>query len=344
MNSEYGLPTDPTDDASNPALDLSAYALGALDAEDAATVEQFVASNEDAARELDAMQETVAAMSMLIGTGFNPPEELKSRILDAVEADTVAKRQDASSSLLAHIERQIVNAAEEVDIDDRSWYQKLRDGITVNRLAFATSIAAFMIAGLAAVQLGSDNVHLNRQMAEMDRSVQASTEYANMVLRELEDARVSLNAAEQRMQHQAAQIENMSDSNDALRESFNDQISLTYATLQQQYQTPNWMPDSSAYQGGYGYLLESSYSLDAALVIGGVTPAPPGEEYRLYLVSGDDAEYVVSFNMNRIGYGTVSFPLPAPLSTYDGAHITRERVLDPPDPSLAEPANRYKPQ
>jgi len=327
----------------SPASNLAAYALGALDAADAEEVELYIEFNEDAARELDAMLETVAAVGMLIGTK-EPPAALKQRILDAVEVESAARRLDASVSLLTHIEREVASGAGPVTEDTRPWYQRLTSGFGVGKLAFATSIAALLVATIVAVQLGADNVALNRRVSETAMSVQASTDYANMVLRELDDARAALAAAEVRMQHQATQIESMSASNDALRESFNDQISLTYATLQQQYQTPDWLPDSSAHSGGYMYLLESAFGPEAALVIGGVAPAPPGEEYRLYLTSGDSAEYVVSFNMNRVGYGTVTFPIPAPLSSYDGAHITRESVAEAPDPTLAEPANRYRPQ
>ena len=328
---------------SSPASSLAAYALGALDAEEAEEVELYVEFNQDAARELDSMLQTVAAVGMLIGTK-EPPATLKQEILDAVESEAAARRVDASVSLLTHIEREVVSGAELVMADTRPWYQRLTDGFGVGKLAFATSIAALLVATIVAVQLGADNVALNRRVSETALSVQASTDYANMVLRELDDARVALAAAEVRMQQQATQIESMSASNDALRESFNDQISLTYATLQQQYQTPDWLPDSSAHSGGYMYLLESAFGPEAALVIGGVAPAPPGEEYRLYLTSGDSAVYVVSFNMNRVGYGTVTFPIPAPLSSYDGAHITMEDVTEAPDPTLAEPANRYRPQ
>lgn len=342
MTSADSRPASDTSEDS-PASNCAAYALGALDDSDAAELERHLHSDEAAARELSAMIDTVAALSMMVGNA-EPEESLKLRILAAVDAEAEAREQHATASLLSHIENQILDdhiAREEVD---RPWYRKLTDGLNVGRLAFATSVAAFMVATIVAIQLGADNASLNRRVSEMARSVEESTEYANMVLRELDDARRGLNAAEVRMQQQATQIDDMSASNDALRESFNDQISLTYATLQQQYQTPDWLPDSSAYSSGYMYLLESRFGRDAALVIGGVAPAPPGEEYRLYLVSGDDAQHAASFNMNQAGYGTVTFPLPAPLSTFDGAHITRELITDPPDPTLALPENRYRPQ
>ena len=342
MTSTDSRPASDNHDES-PASNSAAYALGALDDSDAAELELHVASDESAARELSAMLDTVAAMSMMVGQA-EPEESLKLRILAAVDAEAEAREQHATASLLTHIESQILEEHSAVDEEYRPWYRKLTDGLNVGRLAFATSIAAFMVATIVAIQLGADNASLNRRVSEMARSVEASTEYANMVLRELEDARRGLTAAEVRMQQQATQIEEMSVSNDALRESFNDQISLTYATLQQQYRTPDWLPDSSAYSSGYMYLLESRFGSDAALVIGGVAPAPPGEEYRLYLVSGDDAQHAASFNMNQAGYGTVTFSLPAPLSTFDGAHITRELITDPPDPTLALPENRYRPQ
>lgn len=332
--------SDSHDDS--PASNCAAYALGALDEPDAAALERHVLTNEPAARELDAMLETVAAMSMLVGQEA-PHESLKLRILAAVDAEVEAREKHATTSLLSHIEREILTDVPPDEVA-RPWYRKLMGGVNGGRLAFATSLAAFMIATIVAIQLGADNASLNRRVSEMSRSVEESADYANMVLRELDEARRGLNAAEVRMQQQATQIEDMSASNDALRESFNDQISLTYATLQQQYRTPDWLPDSSAYSSGYMYLLESRFSRDAALVIGGVAPAPPGEEYRLYLVAGDDAQHAASFNMNQAGYGTVTFPLPAPLSTFDGAHITRELIADPPDPTLALPENRYRPQ
>ena len=327
----------------SPASDCAAYALGALTTAEAEAVEQYIESDDVAARELDAMLDTVTVLSMSIGDA-QPDEALRARILEAAEAETIERRKHASFSLLSHIESEIAGRGRTAEESNETWYKKLFNSVTTSKLAFATSIAAFLVAAIVAIQVGADNVNLNRRIAEMDLSVQASTDYTDMVLRELDDARQSLNAAEVRMQQQATQIETMSASNDALRESFNDQISLTYATLQQQYRTPDWLPDSSAYSSGYMYLLESRFDSEAALVIGGVAPAPPGEEYRLYLVAGDDAQHAASFNMNQAGYGTVIFGLPAPLSTFDGAHITRERILDPPDPTLAQPANRYRPQ
>lgn len=327
------------------AADLAAYALGALDADAALRVEERVAEDADAARELEAMLETVAAISAMVGTAApEPPEHLQATILAAAEADTSNRRRAASASLLQHIEREVVHSETQPPVDDRGWLARLADGFSASRLAFATSLATFGIVVIVTFQLGVDNSHLNQRVAEMDRTVQTTTEYADLILRELEVALTGLNEAEVRMQEQAAQIESMTVSSDALRQSFNDQMSLTYATLQEQYRAPNWLPDSTAYTGGYAHLLESRFSQAAALVIGGVAPAPPGQEFRLYLTSGDTAEFAASFNVNAAGYGIVSFPLRAPLSAYDGAHITIEQAADAPDPTLAEPANRYKPQ
>lgn len=332
------------DQESSPASDLAAFALGALDAADSKAVARYVADNEDAARELGAMLDTVAAIGMKIGVA-KPPASLRQAILDAAESDVAAKRVDASVSLLAHIGREIEgNAAEPEAVDTRPWYQRMTYSFGFGKLAFATSLAALLVATIVAVQLGTDNVALNRRVSETAMDVRESTAYANMVLRELDAARTALNAAEVRMQQQAAQLESMSASNDALRESFNDQISLTYATLRQQYQTPNWLPDSSSPSGGSMIFLESQFSPETVLVIGGGAPAPPGEEYRLYLISGDTAVHAASFNLNRVGYGAVWFVPPAPLGAYDDAHITLEPVTSAPDPSLAEPANRFRPQ
>ena len=343
MTRENGTAHNSGDDTS-PASDLAAFALGALDATEAAEVGRYVTSNDAAARELESMLETVAKIGMVIGTA-DPPPALRQKILDAAESDVAARRVHANTSLLTHIEREVLSHADEIDAEHtRPWYRRLTTNFGMGKLAFATSLAALLVATIVAVQLGADNVALNRRMAETAMSVQASTEYTNMVLRELDDARAALNAAEVRIQHQATQIESMSASNDALRESFNDQISLTYATLQQQYQAPGWLSDSSAPIGGSMVFLESRFTPEAVLVIGGAAPAPPGEEYRLYLISGDTAEFVASFNVNRVGYGAVGFVPSAPLSDYDDAHITTESITSAPDPSLAEPANRFRPQ
>ena len=323
---------------------LPAYALGALDDDEQRAVEELVERDLDAADELAEMLDTVADISARVGEE-TPPVGLRQSILSAVTAEPDAQNNVAAySALVSHIEQRIAIDETEEERDKTPFWQKLGNVVTAGRLAFATSIASFAVVAIAAVQLGADNVELNRKVTDMEGEVRAAYSYAQDMSNEISSTEQLLAQAHERLAQQDQEIVRMSQVNDAIRASMTDQISLTYATLRNEYQSPEWQPDAALSSGGYAYLLEHRKKPLGALVIGGVEQAPAGEEYRLYLINGDEPEYIVSFNMNDAGYSTVVFDLELPLSIYNGAHITRERVADPPDPSLAAPENRYSPQ
>ena len=325
--------------------DFPAYALGVLEGEDRRAVEELVERDAEAAEELAEMLETVAEFSARIGTAA-PPISVRRQLISAANAEGgEAYEQSAFSSLVSHLENRITVEETEYEHDLKTIWQRLGNVFTAGRLAFATSIASFAIVGIMAIQLGSDNVQLNRKVTDMEREVANTYAHAQNLLNDMSSTEQMLTHAHERISKQDQEIVRMSELNDALRTSMNDQISLTYATLRNEYNTPEWQPDAALAGNGYAYLLEHHRRPLGALVVGGVESAPPGEEYRLYLVrEGDDPVYTASFNLNQAGYGTVLFELTLPLSLYDGAHITLERIDDPPDPSLALPENRFKPQ
>lgn len=325
--------------------DFPAYALGVLAGEDRRAVEELVERDAEAAEELAEMLETVAEFSARVGTAA-PPISVRRQLISAANAEGgEAYEQSAFSSLVSHLENRITVEETEYEHDLKTIWQRLGNVFTAGRLAFATSIASFAIVGIMAIQLGSDNVQLNRKVTDMEREVATTYAHAQNLLNDMSSTEQMLTHAHERISKQDQEIVRMSELNDALRTSMNDQISLTYATLRNEYNTPEWQPDAALAGNGYAYLLEHHRRPLGALVVGGVESAPPGEEYRLYLVrEGDDPVYTASFNLNQAGYGTVLFELTLPLSLYDGAHITLERIDDPPDPSLALPENRFKPQ
>ncbi len=325
--------------------DFPAYALGVLEGEDRRAVEELVERDSEAAEELAEMLETVAEFSARVGTAA-PPISVRRQLISAANAEGgEAYEQSAFSSLVSHLENRITVEETEYEHDLKTIWQRLGNVFTAGRLAFATSIASFAIVGIMAIQLGSDNVQLNRKVTDMEREVANTYAHAQNLLNDMSSTEQMLTHAHERISKQDQEIVRMSELNDALRTSMNDQISLTYATLRNEYNTPEWQPDAALAGNGYAYLLEHHRRPLGALVVGGVESAPPGEEYRLYLVrEGDDPVYTASFNLNQAGYGTVLFELTLPLSLYDGAHITLERIDDPPDPSLALPENRFKPQ
>ncbi len=322
-----------------------AYALGALDDEAQRAVEELVERDQDAAEELAEMLETVAEFSARIGEA-EPPLALRRRLVSTADAEGGAAHQaSAFSSLVSHLENRITIEEEEYEHEPKNIWQRLGSVFTAGRLAFATSIASFAIVGITAIQLGTDNVQLNRKVTDVEREVATAYAYAQEILDDMSSTEQMLTHAHERISKQDQEIVRMTELNDALRTSMNDQISLTYATLRNEYNSPDWQPDATLAGNGYAYLLEHQRRPIGALVVGGVEKAPPGEEYRLYLVrEGNEPFYAASFNLNQAGYGTVLFELTLPLSLYDGAHITRERVADSPDPSLALPENRFKPQ
>ena len=324
--------------------DLPAYALGTLDEESARAVEDLVERDPTAADELAEMLDTVAELSARIGEA-TPPDAVRERLVATVKAETdPSTPATAYSTLVSHLEQRIATDEIEYVTPKLRLWDRMRGAFTAGRLAFATSMASFAVVIIMAVQLGADNVELNQKISEMEREVAAAnTNTANMV-DDMSTAEQLLTQAHERISLQDEEIVRMSAVNDALRASMNDQISLTYATLRNEYTSPDWQPDAVLANDGYAYLLEHQRHPLGALVIGGVEPAPHGEEYRLYLIGDERPHYVASFNMNEAGYGTVLFDLPLPLNSYNGAHITRELIADPPDPSLAAPENRFAPQ
>lgn len=327
---------------SEPHGDLAAYALGALDPDHAARVEEMVGADQSLQDELDEMLETTALMAMRLGQDQAPPPSLRVRILQEAENE-VLDRSNAPiyTSLIRHIERTI---APETDSSRGSLATRISSLFTAGRIALATSVASFAVVAILAVQLGNDNAALNRKVSDMEKSVQSSNSVANKMMDDMAGTEAMLVKAEQEIAEQSHRIEELTSINDALRGSINDQINLTYATLRNEYQAPSWLPEPGTEQGGYVYLLEHMDQPLAALVVGGMVQAPQGEEYRLYLIGEDGPWYAASFDMNEAGYSTVLFQLPHPLNQFTGAHITQERVDSAPDPTLADPANRYKPQ
>lgn len=324
--------------------DFPAYALGALDEDGRRAVEELVERDIDAADELAEMLDTITEVAARIGEE-TPPATLRQNILAAANAEEgVVNQRSAFSDLVSHLERRITIEETEYEHDLKTIWQRLGSVVTAGRLAFATSLAAFGVVAIMTVQLGSDNVELNRKLSDMEREVAAAYSHTQAMIDDMVETEQMLVQAHDRISRQDQEIVKMSQVNDALRTSMNDQISLTYATLRNEYASPEWQPEATLTSEGYVYLLEHKSRPLGALVIGGVEQAPPGEEYRLYLIGDEEPHYIASFDMNEAGYSTILFQLNAPLNSYNGAHITRERVIDAPDPSLASPENLYEPQ
>ena len=324
--------------------DFPAYALGALDAEARRAVEELVERDADAAIKLEEMLETVADFSAQVAE-VEPPLTVRHNLLAAVRPEAgVSEDALAFSALVSHLEQRI--AADEVDeaADKPGLWDRIGGVLTAGRLAFATSFAALAIVGIMAVQLGADNVELNRRLSDSESMVSAAYAHAENMLEDMSTTEQLLSHAHERISQQEQEIVRMTELNDALRTSMNDQISLTYATLRNEYQSADWQPDAFLSTDGFAYLLEHKRRQLGALVIGGVEKAPHGQEYRLYLIGEDEPHYVTSFDVNEAGNGTILFNLSSPLSGYLGAHVTLEQSSEPPDPSLASLENRYKPQ
>ena len=324
--------------------DFPAYALGALDEKERLAVEELIERDTNASDELVDMLDTVAEFSAKIGEAM-PPATLRRQIISAIQTDSeLIKQKSAFSSLVSHLERHIDVEKNEHQSDPQNIFQRLGGLVNAGRLAFATSIASFVVVAIMTVQLGADNMELNRKLIDMEGEVTAAYNHTQSIIDNVSRTEEMLLQAQDRISRQDQKIVRMSEINDALRTSMNDQISLTYATLRNEYVSPEWQPEATLTSEGYAYLLEHKLRPLGALVIGGVEKAPPGEEYRLYLITDDQPQYIASFDMNEAGYSTVLFNLTSPLNSYNGAHITRERVIDRPDPSLASPENLYKPQ
>lgn len=321
-----------------------AYALGTLDEVSARAVDDLVTRDSLAADELDEMLDTVAVVSARIGEA-TPPDALRERLVATVRGESSPSAHAAAySTLVSHLEQRIATDEIEYQTPKLSLWDRMRGEFTAGRLAFATSMASFAAVIITAVQLGADNVELNQKISDMEREVEAAHSHTANMVDDMSSTELLLTQAHDRISRQDEEIVRMSAVNDALRASMNDQISLTYATLRNEYTSPDWQPDAVLSRDGYAYLLEHQRHPLGALVVGGVEPAPNGEEYRLYLIGDETPHYVASFNMNEAGYGTVLFDLPLPLNSYNGAHITRELIAEPPDPSLAAPENRFAPQ
>ncbi len=336
---------DISDNRADLVDDFAAYALGALDPEREEKIEALVSDDLALQDQLNEMLDTTTLLAVRLGEA-DPPPHLRTSLLQAFDTEVLKESKGSKApiytSLINHIERAI---EPEPATDRRGLWHRLTSPFTAGRVALGTSIASFAAVVILTVQLGADNVSLNKRISEMEHSVASTNSFAGRMMDDMAGTEEMVASAEQRIAEQNAKIEELTAINDALRASINDQISLTYATLRNEYEAPSWLPDTGIEEGGaYVHLLEHHNQPLAALVVGGMLQAPPGKEYRLYLIGEDGPRYAASFDMNEAGYCTVLFSLPTPLSAFTGAHITRENVDMPPNPELAEPANRYKPQ
>ena len=324
--------------------DFPAYALNALEDDGRRAVEDLVARDSDAALELEEMLETVGDFSARVGE-VEVPAGVRGKLLAEVRSDAgVSEDALAYSVLVSHLEERIAADEIEESAERVGFWDRVGGVLTAGRLAFATSFAALGIVGIMAVQLGADNVELNRRLSDSESMVSAAYANARHVQEEMSTTEQMLSHAHDRISEQEQQIVRMTELNDALRTSMNDQISLTYATLRNEYESADWQPDALLNTDGFAYLLEHKRRQLGALVIGGMDKAPHGKEYRLYLIGEDEPHYVTSFDVNEAGNGTILFDLSSPLNSYLGAHVTLEFSEDAPDPSLASLENRYKPQ
>ena len=232
---------------------------------------------------LPELLDTVAEFSARIGDA-SPPPNLRARLVSTARSESSVSRQPAAySSLVKHLEQRIAADEIEHETERRTLWERLGGLVTAGRLAFATSIASFAVVGIMAVQLGADNVELNRKISDMEHDVAAAYAHTEDVVNDMSTTEQLLTHAHDRISRQDEEIVRVSAVNDALRASMNDQISLTYATLRNEYTSPDWQPDAVFSRDGYAYLLEHKHQPLGALVIGGVDQAPHGEEYRLLL-------------------------------------------------------------
>ncbi len=332
---------DVSDNRADLVDDFAAYALGALEPEREEEIEALVSDDLALQDQLNEMLDATTLLAVRLGEA-EPPPDLRTSLLQAFDTEVLkGSKAPIYTSLINHIERTI---EPDPDIDRSGLWHRLTSPFTAGRVALGTSMASFAAVVILAVQLGADNVSLNKKISEMEHSVASTNSFAGRMMDDMAGTEEMVASAEQRIAEQDTKIEELTAINDALRASINDQISLTYATLRNEYEAPSWLPDTGIEEGAYVHLLEHRNQPLAALVVGGMLQAPPGKEYRLYLIGEDGPRYAASFDMNEAGYCTVLFSLPTPLSAFTGAHITRENVDMPPNPELAEPANRYKPQ
>ncbi|MGI9018961.1 MAG: anti-sigma factor [Euzebya sp.] len=147
----------------------AAYVLDALDDEERAEFEEFMASSPEVAAEVDSLREAVAMLAT--GAAETPPAGLKIAVLDAIDQT----RQDRPVVSLADARRR----ADEPDPATREWVTNL-------------SYVAAAIATVIAVGLGVAVANLSSRVD----SIQSSGQQIAAVVAAEDSQRVSIDVAE----------------------------------------------------------------------------------------------------------------------------------------------------
>jgi hypothetical protein len=291
---------------SSPREDLPAYALNALTADERRRVEAYLSQYPEAWEEL--VQYMEAAEHVGLGAPAPAAEvilQVRENILSQADRDIFLTRlaKQEARSVRPGFARRVFGA----------WLRPAR-------VAYAGTSAALMaVIGLSVV-FGLENSRLKSEVDTLRTDVSSE-------LGKVQELRDSVDANSQVVASQESEIARLTAVNAALNEALKNQQWLTYVVQNEEFRVSDLITGGSQAPEATGVLTVSeSVADEAVLLVMGLPPAPEGYQYQLWLMRGSIAEPMASFQVNAAGMARVEFKLPADISLYGSAIVTRERT------------------
>jgi hypothetical protein len=297
--------------------DLPAYALGAVTLDERIRIEKLLAESADARADLAELLEGTDALAGALPDAA-PPARLRRRILEAAA-------RHAPAGFVAQ-RRPVTTPRTGIAAFAISWLRPARMAYAGSGIALAAAIGVAAFFGVQTSRLGTQVDDLHARMSEEHAKVSALEE--------------SLVTTSEQAASQRAEMSRLSVANYALQDALRDQRWLTYVTVSEQYQVPNWFVGNSTAPAADAQLAVRSGGNEAVLMVNGLTQPPAGFTYQLYLFRDSDGERVgqrvTEVKVNEIGQARVEFVIPYSIWKYSSAVVRLERVGDPPNPVGAE--------
>lgn len=284
--------------------DLPAYALNALDKPARANVEALLRRSAEARAELEQHLKTVEGLGRL-ARQVEPPARIRENILDQADRDVHlmnVAREEARSVL-------------------PTFNQRIAAMLHPARVAYVGAAAAFVAVLGFAVVFGVENARLNSEVGELREEYAADSAR----FEELENA---VQSTSDRFSDQEAEVARLTAVNSALGEALKNQQWLTYVTNSREFSVPNWLVGGADAPEANGTLAVKYLDDSAVLLVSGLSPAPEGHQYMLWLVRQEVPEPVASFQVNEGGMARVEFDLPSNINAFDGVLVSRELTSD----------------
>jgi anti-sigma-K factor RskA len=298
--------------------DLAPYALGALTPEERREMDALLERSAEARLELAAYEDAAAALALSL-PDIEAPPGLRSRILRSADA---ASRQPAAPipGAAASAPAQPPSAAARAPVSRPVWPVRITAAASGGAIAAAVALAVFF---------GIRTSQLQGELDEMDAALKSERAAVAHVEARMDTLTADIAAAAERSGEQQSQVSRLAAANEVLQEALKDQRWLTYVTFNRNWETTSWLRPSQEAPGAQGQFVVNPNGDTAVLFVDSMPPLPDGQHYKLWLSGTGWRWPAASFKVDEYGYARLDLALPAGVSTFTNASITRE-----PDPGI----------